>query len=166
MHYRGLNCTLRNGWFCYVIHLLLLLLLRRFSRVRLCATPQTAAHEASPSLEFSRQEHWSGLPFPSPMHESEKSKCSHSVVSDSSGPHGLQAYQAPRSMGFSRQEWVAIASSGIIPWSSPKKGTACMLAEGLLTGTSTSLHYTYCTHHLLTGMKSWWTGTVSLGTCS
>ena len=26
----------------------------------------------SPSLDFSRQEHWSGLPFPSPMHESEK----------------------------------------------------------------------------------------------
>ena len=52
--------------------LLLLLLLSRFSCVRLCATPQTAAHQAPPSLGFSRQEHWSGLPFPSPMHESEK----------------------------------------------------------------------------------------------
>ena len=52
--------------------LLLLLLLSRFSRVRLCATPQTAAHQAPLSLGFSRQEHWSGLPFPSPMHESEK----------------------------------------------------------------------------------------------
>ena len=50
---------------------LLLLLLSGFSRVRLCATPQMAAHQASPSLGFSRQEHWSGLPFPSPMHESE-----------------------------------------------------------------------------------------------
>ena len=49
----------------------LLLLLSRFSRVRLCVTPQTAAHEAPPSLGFSRQEHWSGLPIPSPMHESE-----------------------------------------------------------------------------------------------
>ena len=39
----------------------------RFSRVRLCATPQTAAHQAPPSLGFSRQEHWSGLPFPSPF---------------------------------------------------------------------------------------------------
>ena len=46
-------------------------LLSRFSRVRLCATPETAAHQAPPSLGFSRQEHWSGLPFPSPMHESE-----------------------------------------------------------------------------------------------
>ena len=52
--------------------LLLLLLLSRFSRVRLCATPETAAHQAPPSLGFSRKEHWSGLPFPSPMHESEK----------------------------------------------------------------------------------------------
>ena len=40
--------------------LLLLLLLRRFSHARLCATPKTAAHQAPPSLGFSRQEHWSG----------------------------------------------------------------------------------------------------------
>ena len=45
---------------------MLLLLLSRFSRVQLCATPETAAHQAPPSLGFSRQEHWSGLPFPSP----------------------------------------------------------------------------------------------------
>ena len=49
--------------------LLLLLLLSRFSRIRLCETPETAAHQAPPSLGFSRQEHWSGLPFPSPMQE-------------------------------------------------------------------------------------------------
>ena len=49
----------------------LLLLLSHFSRVQLCATPYTAAHQALPSLGFSRQEHWGGLPFPSPMHESE-----------------------------------------------------------------------------------------------
>ena len=53
-------------------HILLLLLLRRFSHVRLCATPWTTAYQAPPSLGFSRQEHWGGLPFPSPMHESEK----------------------------------------------------------------------------------------------
>ena len=51
---------------------LLLLLLSRISHVRLCVTPETAAHQAPLSLGFSRQEHWSGLPFPSPMHESEK----------------------------------------------------------------------------------------------
>jgi len=68
----------------------LLLLLSRFSHVLLCATPQTAAHQAPQSLGFSRQEHWSGLTFPSPMHESEKWKWSRSVVSDSSWPHELQ----------------------------------------------------------------------------
>ena len=55
-----------------IFYLLLLLLLSRFSRVRLCATPWTAAYQASPSVGFSRQEHWSGLPFPSPMHDSGK----------------------------------------------------------------------------------------------
>ena len=39
---------------------ILLLLLSRFSHVQLCATPQMAAHQAPPSLGFSRQEHWSG----------------------------------------------------------------------------------------------------------
>jgi len=62
-----------------------------------------AAHQAPPSLGFSRQEHWSGLPFPSPMQESEKGKGSHSVVSDSATPW-TAAHQAPPSMGFSRQE--------------------------------------------------------------
>ena len=58
-------------------------LLSHFSHVRLCATPETVAHQAPPSLGFSRQEHWSGLPFPSPMHEGEKWKWSRSVVSNS-----------------------------------------------------------------------------------
>ena len=38
----------------------------RFSRVRLCVTLWTAAHQAPLPTGFSRQEHWSGLPFPSP----------------------------------------------------------------------------------------------------
>ena len=52
----------------------MLLLLSRFSRVQLCANPETAAHQAPPSLGFSREEHWSGLSFPSPMNESENGK--------------------------------------------------------------------------------------------
>ena len=40
---------------------------KSLSRVRLCATPWTAAHQAPPSMGFSRQEYWSGLPFPSPI---------------------------------------------------------------------------------------------------
>ena len=54
----------------YMMYLLLLLLLSHFSGVRLCVIPGTAAQQAPPSLGFSRQEHWNGLPFSSPMHES------------------------------------------------------------------------------------------------
>ena len=48
--------------------------------------PIDGSQPGFPSLDFSRQEHWSGLPFPSPMHESEKWKWGRSVVSDSSDP--------------------------------------------------------------------------------
>ena len=44
-----------------------LLLLNHVSHVQLCATPWTAAHQAPPSMGFSRQEYWSGLPLPSPQ---------------------------------------------------------------------------------------------------
>ena len=47
---------------------IMLLLLSHCSHAWLCATPWMAAHEALPSLGFSRQEHWSGMPFPSPAH--------------------------------------------------------------------------------------------------
>ena len=67
--------------------------------------PIDGSHQAPPSLGFSRQEHWSGLPFPSPMHESEKWKWSRSVVSDSSWPHGLQPTRL------------------LHPWDSPGKST-------------------------------------------
>ena len=39
---------------------------KSLSRVRLFATPWTAAHLAPPSMGFSRQEYWSGVPLPSP----------------------------------------------------------------------------------------------------
>ena len=57
------------------------------------------------SLGFSRQEHWSGLPCPSPMHESEKWKWSRSVVVRLLATLWTAAYQAPPSMGSSRQEY-------------------------------------------------------------
>ena len=43
---------------------MLLLLLSRFSRVRLCATPWTVSHQAPPSMGFSRQKYWSGVTLP------------------------------------------------------------------------------------------------------
>ena len=98
--------------------LLLLLLLSRFSRVRLCVTPETAAHQALPSLGFSRQEHWSGLPLPSPVHESEKWKWSRSVLSNCLQPHGLKPTRLLR------------------PWDFPGKSTGvgchCLLRHGVL----------------------------------
>ena len=39
---------------------------KSLSHVRLFVTPWTVAYQAPPSMGFSRQEYWSGLPFPSP----------------------------------------------------------------------------------------------------
>ena len=64
--------------------MLLLLLLGHFSPVWLCATPWTAAHRALLSTEFSRQEYWSGLPFPLQLLES--GQFSRWVMSDSLRP--------------------------------------------------------------------------------
>ena len=73
---------------------------KSLSCVRLSVIPWTAAYEAPPSMGFSRQEYWSGVPLPSPMHESEKRKWSRLVVSDSSRPHRLQPTRLLRPWGF------------------------------------------------------------------
>ena len=62
-----INPSHRKNLECFMSMRLLLLLLSCFSRVRLCANPLMAAHQAPLSLGFSRQEYWSGLPFPSLM---------------------------------------------------------------------------------------------------
>ena len=64
--------------------------LSHFSGWQLFVTPWTVALQAPLSMGFSRKQYWSGLPFPSPTHESEKWKWSHSVVSYSLRPHRLQ----------------------------------------------------------------------------
>ena len=46
---------------------LIILLLSHFSRVQLFQTPWTAAYQVPPSMGFSRQEYWSGVPLPSPV---------------------------------------------------------------------------------------------------
>ena len=58
-----LKCSLRLS----LLSSSLLLLLSRFSRVQLCATPWTEAHQAPPSMGFSRQEYWGGVLLPSPI---------------------------------------------------------------------------------------------------
>ena len=42
---------------------------KSLSRVQLLATPWTAAYQVPPSMGFSRQEYWSGMPLPSPPSE-------------------------------------------------------------------------------------------------
>ena len=81
--------------------MLLLLMLSRFSCVQLCATPKTAPHQAPLSLGFSRQEHWSGLPFPF------SNACMPSCFSHVRlcVTPWTAAHQAPPSTGFSWQEY-------------------------------------------------------------
>ena len=82
--------------------------------------PMDGSPPGSPSLGSSRQEHWSGLPFPSPMHESEKWKWSRSLVSDPQRPHGLQP------------------SRLLHPWDFPGKSTGvgchCLLRQVMDSG--------------------------------
>ena len=72
-----------------------------------------AAHQAPPSLRFSRQEHWSGLPFPSPMHESEsESEVAQSWPSLRDPMHcSLPGSSVHRIFQARVLEWVAIAFS-------------------------------------------------------
>ena len=91
--------------------------------------PIDGSPPGSPSLGFSRQEHWSGLPFPSPVHEREKWKWSRSVVSDSSRPHRLQPTRL------------------LHPWDFPSKSTGvgchCLLLD--------IIYFFSCT----TSLKTW-----------
>ena len=61
-----------------------------------------AAHQAPPSLEFSRQEYWSGFPFPSPMHAC---MLGHFSRVQLYATPWTAAHQAPLSTGLSRQEY-------------------------------------------------------------
>ena len=61
-----------------------------------------AAHQAPQSLGFSRQEYWSELPFPSPMHACMLSRFSHVRLY---ATPWRAAHQAPPSRGLSRQEY-------------------------------------------------------------
>ena len=72
-----------------------------------------AAHQAPQSLGFSRQEHWSGLPFPSPMHESEsESEVTQSCLTlPDPKDCGLPGSPVPGILQARTLEWVAIPFS-------------------------------------------------------
>ena len=83
-------------WWTLIWRILSISLLARAAAAKslqLCLTlcdPIDGSPPGSPIPGILQQEHWNGLPFPSPMHESEKWKWSCSVVSDPQRPHGLQ----------------------------------------------------------------------------
>ena len=93
-------------------------MLSQFSCVRLSVTPWSVALQAPLSMRFSRQEYWSGLPFPSPMHESEKWKWSRTVVPNSQRPYGLKPTRLLHSWDF--------------PGKSTGVGCHCLLHNGIL----------------------------------
>ena len=137
----------------YILTRLYLLLLSCFCCVRLCVTPQTAAHQAPTSLGFSRQEHWSGLPFPSPMHE-RKSESevtqSCSTLSDpmdcsppDSSVHGIFQARVP--------EWVS--SSALIP--KPTHFFSVIVTFSLFFIIYTAVYNYIFLYHLLSSSKDY-----------
>ena len=88
----------------FLVDALLLLLLSRFSRVRLCETPQTAAHQAPiPGILQARTQEWVAISFSDAWKGKVKVK-SLSPVRLLATPW-TAAHQAPPSMGFPRQEY-------------------------------------------------------------
>ena len=84
--------------------LLLLLLLSRFSRVRLCVTPETAAHQASSPWDSPGENTGVGCHF---LLQCMKVKSESELAQSCPTPATpwTAAYQAPPSMGFSRQKY-------------------------------------------------------------
>ena len=128
--------------------------MKLLSCVRLFETPWTVAYQGSPSTEFSRQEYWSGLPFPSPVLTLKNVLCllvqkclniqeTHTHIQTCVHAHLHQffvtpwtvAHQAPLSMEFSRQEyWSGLPFPS--PGNLPDSGIELMspaLADGFFT---------------------------------
>ena len=83
---------------------------KSLSRVPLFATPWTVAHQALPSMGFSRQEYWSGLPFPSPGDLPDpgiEPRCpalqADTLISEPPGKPSREA--GTRQLGFRSQLW-------------------------------------------------------------
>ena len=107
------DCSIHLCWHHFKLNnclkvfqtMLLLLLLSRFSRIRLCATPETAAHQAPPSLGFSKARtlEWVAISFSNAWKGIVKVTALRRVWLPETPQ--TAAYQAPPSMGFSRQEY-------------------------------------------------------------
>ena len=62
----GMGYSLQDSWASFMAQLVKKVKVKSLGHVWLFATPWTVAYQASPTMEFSRQEYWNGLPFPSP----------------------------------------------------------------------------------------------------
>ena len=112
------------------IWLLLLLLLSCFSRVRLFMSPWTAAYQAPPSMGFSRQEYWSGVPSPSLIYSAKLYQINtlkiaspalqvDSLLSEPPGKPHLQVIQGQNWVGPPDTETCLLAWETLHPHSPP-----------------------------------------------
>ena len=98
-----------NHFYCFLSLRLYQVKVKLLSHVQLFATPWTVAYQAPPSMGFSRQESWSGLPFPSP--------------GDLPDP-GIE----PRSLALQADALLSEPPGKLIPksWAIPKARAACL----------------------------------------
>ena len=108
---------------------------KSLSRVRLFSTPWSAAYQAPPSMGFSRQEYWSGVPLPS-------ARVAYWIIKKVFATLWTIAYQVPLSIGFSTQiYWSGLP--GPPPGDLPDPGTepaflmSHVLAGGFFTTSAT-----------------------------
>ena len=127
---------------------------KSLSRVRLLATPWTAAYQAPTSMGFSKQEYWSGLPLPSPsyiptsyiiLYSNYVPSCS---VVWLFGTPWTAGPQAPLSMEFSKQEYwngLPFPSPGDLPnpGTEPESPGSPALAGGFSTTAPPEKHSNY-----------------------
>ena len=93
--------------------------------------PIDGSHQSPPSLGFSRQEYWSRLPFPSPLHACMLSRFSHVRFC---APLWTAAHQPPPTTGFSRQEYwsgLVFPFSGNLPDPGIKSRSCALQADSL-----------------------------------
>ena len=118
----------KNNEFARQDNQLLLLLLSRFSRVQLFATPRTAAYQAPPPMGFSRLEYWSGLPLPSPDNQQQ----------------GQTDNQVSGSAAGDRQTWVCTSLSLDDPGQTSLSRPQFSPKREFKRATATTLHSKNC----------------------
>ena len=111
-------------------------MLSRFSHVQLCATPWTAAHQGPLSTGFSRQEYWSGLPFPFSLSNRKRALLNPGAVLWET-PRVLQHPRGKALLGTTVHQAISASSlSGSVPgiWEAKPRQPLPLLQEILVQG--------------------------------